>query len=82
MPKGFVSFAEVKRAVTLEAVLLPLRALGGPHGEGREPRGAVPFLQGQISASVPGESREERLVLLRLQGGWERPGFRREEVKA
>src|SRR5436305_1042132 len=47
MPKGFVSFAEVKQAVTMEAVLRRYGLFAGLTEKGKNLAGACPFCKGK-----------------------------------
>jgi DNA primase len=47
MPEGFVSFAEVKRAVTMEAVLTRYELLAGLNRKGQNLAGPCPFCKGK-----------------------------------
>ena len=47
MPQGFVSFAEVKRAVTMEALLARYGLLAGMAEKGRNLAGSCPFCKGK-----------------------------------
>ena len=47
MPQGFVSFAEVKRAITMEALLARYGLLAGMAEKGRNLAGSCPFCKGK-----------------------------------